>query len=186
MSKKKIVLLWSSPNEDGLTAAAAKETAQGVLSEDAELTCIHVNEQQLLHCRACGNGWGLCASEGRCVQQDDFQSIYDQLVAADGIILVTAVYWHDVTECMKALLDRLRRCETAHNHALTGKSTLLIACAGGSGRGATQCLYIMEDTLSHMKMTAFDRLPVTRFNRSYMLPAVKEAGAAFVQSLELK
>lgn len=184
MSKKKIVMLWSSPNEDGLTASAAKEAAQGALSQDAELVSVQVNALQLMHCKACANGWGLCASEGRCVQQDDFQQLYDQLIEADGIILVTAVYWHDVTECMKAFLDRLRRCETAHNHALAGKSTLLIACAGGSGRGATQCLYIMEDTLSHMKTTAFDRLPVTRFNRSYMLPALQGAGAAFAQSLQ--
>ena len=184
MDKKKIVLLWSSPNEDGLTAAAAREAAQGVLKQGAELISVHVNGLQLMHCKACANGWGLCASEGRCVQQDDFQALYDQLIGADGIILVTAVYWHDVTECMKAFLDRLRRCETAYNHALAGKSALLIACAGGSGRGATQCLCIMEDTLSHMKMTAFDRLPVTRFNRDYLLPALQGAGAAFTQSLE--
>ena len=184
MEKKKIILLWSSPNEDGLTAAAVKATVQGMQGTDTELECVHVNAQHLMHCKACANGWGLCASEGRCVQEDDFQKLYDLLIGADGVILVTAVYWHDVTECMKAFLDRLRRCETAHNHLLAGKSMLLIACAGGSGRGATQCLYIMEDTLGHMKMTAFDRLPVTRFNRGYMLPALQGASAAFVQSLQ--
>ena len=56
MDKKKIVLLWSSPNEDGLTAAAVKATVQGMQDTDAELVCVHVNKQQLMHCKACPAG----------------------------------------------------------------------------------------------------------------------------------
>lgn len=81
---------------------------------------------------------------------------------ADGIVFVTAVYWHDMTECMKAFLDRLRRCETAHNGYLVGKRCFLIACAGGTGRGVTQCLIHMEEALEHMKMRAYDRIPADR------------------------
>ena len=33
---------------------------------------------------------------------DDFQGLYEKMQAADGVVFVTAVYWHDVTECMKA------------------------------------------------------------------------------------
>lgn len=64
-----------------------------------------------------------------------------------------------------------RRTSTAWK----AKKCLLIVCAGGSGFGVTQCFRRLEETLSHMKVTAVDRLPVTRFNRNYMLPALTKA-----------
>ncbi len=103
---------------------------------------------------------------------------------SDGIVFVTAVYWHDMTEQMKIFLDRLRKCETAHNHFLADKRCFLIACAGGTGLGATQCLVQLEEVLRHMKMRAYDRLPVIRFNREYLLPALTAAGETYAQRLE--
>ena len=55
----------------------------------------------------------------------------------------------------------------------------MVACAGGTGRGAIQCLDRLEDTLGHMDIVAVDRLPIIRFNREYMLPALLGAGRAF-------
>lgn len=102
---------------------------------------------------------------------------------ADGIVLVSAVYWHDITECMKAFLDRLRRCETAHNHFLSGKRCILIACAGGTGLGTIECLHNMEETLKHMGMRAYDRIPVIRYNKEYMLPALVAAGEMYAERI---
>ena len=64
-----------------------------------------------------------------------------------------------------------------------GKKTLLAACAGGSGNGAVECLGHMENYAQHMGLKLCDRLPVIRFNRGYMLPALKAAGAAFARRL---
>lgn len=179
----KIVVLWSSPNTDGLTASAKDRIMTGILAGGAEAEEIQLNAKDLAHCAACGNGFGTCRSDGTCVQQDDFAEIYDKLVAADGIVLVTAVYWHNVTECMKAFLDRLRRCEAGHNHFLKGKQCLLAACAGGTGNGAVECLDALEKYAAHMGLVPCDRLPVIRFNRSYMLPALRSAGQAFAVRL---
>ena len=70
--------------------------------------------------------------------------IKDGLTAAakDRIVLITPVYWHDLAENLKCLLDRMRRCETDHNYHLQGKQCMLIACAGGTGLGAIQCFTI--------------------------------------------
>ena len=51
------------------------------------------------HCRACGDGWGTCRSEGKCVLKDDFSDVYSQLKESDGIVFVSAVYWSEMTEC---------------------------------------------------------------------------------------
>ena len=178
-----ILILWASPNRDGLTAAAKERVLEGILAAGGQAEVLHLNACRLERCRICGDGWGLCAAEGRCVIGDDFADIYERLLAAEGIVWVTPVYWHDLAENLKALLDRLRRCETGHERRLKDKKCLLVACAGGSGRGATECLVRLEGTLGHMGMVAVDRLPVIRFSRDYMLPAISAAGQAFAERL---
>ena len=177
-------MIWASPNTDGLTAAAVEEVRKGMETVGASPELIHLNRKSMKHCLACGNGWGDCQAKGECVIRDDFAAIYEKMKAADGIVFVTPVYWHDLAENLKAFLDRLRRCETAHNHFLAGKQCLIVACAGGTGLGAIECLHNLEQTLGHMRMPVVDRLPVIRFNRAYMLPALEQARATFVNALK--
>lgn len=180
----KIAVLWSSPNTDGLTAAARYHISSGIQKAGAEVVDIHLNRKKLEHCRACGNGWGTCNKTGSCVIRDDFEGIYRTLIEADGIVLISAVYWSGMTECMKAFVDRLRRCEATQRHALKDRRCVLVACAGGTGRGTLECLQDMEMALTHMGMRAYDRIPVVRYNSVYMLPALEEAGAAYVDRLK--
>jgi len=179
-----VAVIWSSPNTDGLTASAKEKFLSGIKKKDGKITEIHLNRKKIEHCRACGNGWGICRSKGLCVLKDDFEEIYQQLAEADGIVFVSAVYWHDITECMKAFIDRLRRCETKHNKFLAGKRCFLIACAGGTGLGAVECLHNMEEALKHMGMRAYDRIPVTRFNKDYIFQALEQAGEIYTTRLE--
>ena len=115
---KKVVVLWSSPNTDGLTASAKNQIISGLEEAGAQVEEIHLNRKKLDHCRACGNGWGTCNKKGECVIRDDFAGIYEMLRDADGIVWISAVYWSDMTECFKAFFDRLRRCDATHNHFL--------------------------------------------------------------------
>lgn len=180
-----ILVIWASPNKNGLTAAAKDQIVKGIRQAGEEAEIIHLNSCRIKSCMACGNGWGNCRSQGNCVIPDDFEMIYDKMRSVGKIVFVTPVYWHDLAECLKAFLDRLRRCETGHNHNLREKKCLLAACAGGSGRGAVECLHNLEDTLSHMGMTAVDRLPVIQFNKDYMLPALCAAGQTFASERDL-
>ena len=180
---KKVALIWSSPNKDGLTASAKESMISGLTSDDIEITEIHLNEKKIEHCRACGNGWGTCNKTGNCVIKDDFSDIYDILIEADGIIFVSAVYWSDMTECFKAFFDRLRRCDATKNHLLADKRCIIVACAGGTGRGTLECMTQFERGLTHMGMRVYDRIPVVRFNKDYMLPALKGASKAYATAL---
>lgn len=179
----KVVVLWSSPNLEGLTASAKNSIVEGMETKGAEVEVIHMNKLKLEHCRACGNGWGSCIKSGKCVIKDDFAGLYDKLRAADGIVMISAVYWSGMTECFKSFIDRLRRCEAMCNRDLADKRCVLVACAGGTGRGTLECLQDMELALTHMGMRAYDRIPVVRFNKDYMLPALKGAGEMYIDSL---
>ena len=166
----KTVVLWSSPNVDGLTATAKSSFISGL--QDCGVNGMEIEEIHLN-----------CKKDGVCVLKDDFEDIYKKLIEADGIAFISAVYWHDMTECMKVFIDRLRRCETAHNHFLKGKRCFLIACAGGTGLGAIECLHQMEEAIKHMGMRAYDRVPVIRFNQDYMIPALEMAGKLYGQRI---
>ncbi|MDO5435680.1 MAG: flavodoxin family protein [Clostridia bacterium] len=181
---KKVVIIWSSPNTDGLTASAKDRFAAGLAAAGASIDEIHLNIKHLEHCRACGNGWGTCNKTGSCVIRDDFADIYHALTEADGIVWISAVYWSEMTECFKAFFDRLRRCDAAYSHLLSGKRCVLVACAGGTGRGTLECLTQMERGLTHMGMRAYDRIPVVRYSADYMLPVLEAAGRTYAERLE--
>ena len=51
---------------------------------------------------------------------------------------------------------------------------VLVACAGGTGRGTLECLTQLERGLTHMGMRVYDRISVVRYNRDYILPVLDE------------
>lgn len=180
----KVAIVWSSPNKEGLTNSTVKQFMKGLNNAGVEIAEVHLNTKKIEHCRACGNGWGQCRATGKCILPDDFSDVYNTLTEADGIVFVSAVYWSDMTECMKAFIDRLRRCEATKNHFLAEKRCILIACAGGTGRGTLECLHQMEQALTHMGMRAYDRIPVVRYNSEYVLPTLEKAGEVYADKLK--
>lgn len=179
----KVVVIWSSPNTDGLTASAKDRFIKGLMNEGADIEEIHLNKRKLEHCKACGNGWGLCNKNGTCVIPDDFTDIYKSLSDSDGIVFISAVYWSDMTECFKVFFDRLRRCDAIKNHFLADKRCILMACAGGTGRGTLECLQQLERGLTHMGMRVYDRISVVRYNTDYILPVLENAGETYAKTL---
>ena len=171
---KKVAVIWSSANKDGLTASAKNEFISGLTDAGVQVEEIYRNSKTIEHCRACGNGWGTCLKLGKCVIEDDFAEVYQKLAEADGIVWVSAVYFWEMTECFKAFFDRLRRCEGLKHRFLAEKRCVLVACAGGTGRGTLECLQQLERGLTHMGMRAYDRIPVVRYNKDYILPALYE------------
>ena len=180
---KRILVLWASPNLHGLTAAAKDRICQGIVGK-ASVEPVQLNKCDLHTCRVCGDGWGSCRSMGQCIIGDSFQSLYDKIICADGFVIVTPVYWHDMAEPCKKFFDRLRRCETAYNHKLRGKKCLMVACAGGSGRGSVQCLLKLEEIMGHMQISVVDRIGINRFNWTYMLQTLVSAGSFFAESIK--
>ncbi len=176
-----ILILWASPNQEGLTAASKERLAQGIRNSGEQVETIQLNKCAMRACQVCGEGWGTCRTNGTCVIRDGFQSIYEKMVEADSFAVVTPVYWHDMAEPLKVFLDRVRRCETKFNHKLRDKKCVLVACPGGSGRGGVQCLMKMEEIMGHMGIQTVERLSVNQFNKAYMLPALEEVGDAFVK-----
>jgi len=178
-----VIVISSSPNKDGLTAACATAAVEGVRAEGAHAQEVYLNDLQVGMCLACDNGWGTCLHKHQCQTKDDFQALHARVSQADAYVLVTPVYWGELSESAKALTDRLRRCEAPRGDgsSLSGKPVIAVAAAGGSGNGMITCLLSMERWIEHVRARKFDFIPVNRWNRAYKLVAIRSAAQAMVQ-----
>jgi multimeric flavodoxin WrbA len=177
------LIITASPNTDGLTAACGKAMSDGILSAGGNSEIIDISALKLEPCRICGNGWGTCFADAKCVIKDNFADLQQKIREAEGIALITPVYWGEPSERMKFFLDRFRRCEAFNKNgsAAAGKHIQLSAAAGGSGHGTVTALREMENWCNHVHANAVERIGITRFNREPMLEMIKDTGVRFVK-----
>jgi len=177
-----VLVISSSPNKGGLTAACAAAAVEGVRLGEGQAEEVRLNDLDVGMCQACGNGWGTCLSGHECQTEDDFQALHARVLHADACILVTPVYWGEMSESAKAFADRLRRCEATRGDSsgLSGKPVIAVAAAGGSGNGMITCLLSMERWIDHVRARKFDLIPVNRWSREYKLAAIRAAAQAMV------
>ena len=184
-----IFVLSSSPNKNGLTAACASAAVKGILTAGGEAEEIRLNYLKIDKCHACNDGWGTCLAEHRCQEEDDFQPLHARLSQADGYVLVTPVYWGEMSESAKAFTDRLRRCEATRGQGesiLFKKPVIAVAAAGGSGGGMITCLLSMERWIQHVQARLFDLIPVNRWSREYKCVAIDASGQAMAREIQSK
>ena len=177
------LIITASPNTDGLTVACGKAALDGITGAGGVAELFDISNLKLNPCLICGNGWGNCRTAAKCVIEDVFAEVQSKIRDADGIILVTPVYWGQPSERMKYFLDRFRRCEAFNKEgsAAKGKQIDLIAAAGGSGNGTPTCLAEMEMWCRHVGAVPKDRIGVTRFNREPMLKNINDMAARLVK-----
>lgn len=179
----KIMVITSSPNKEGLTESCGAAAKKGIENGNGEATMIRLNDLNILSCQACDQGWGTCLQEDKCKLDDDFEKIHQLMGEVDGFVVITPVYWWDMSESAKTFFDRLRRCESSFDPAKTNKMQnkpfICAAAAGGTGNGTISCLSTMEKLFLHLNkldyknITNFDYIGVTQRNRSYMLDAIQ-------------
>jgi len=169
----KILILTSSPNSNGLTSACAEAARQGVIDSRSPARVVNLNELSISRCAVHNDGWGTCHTKHHCQLQDDFQTLQETIEKAEGYVLISPVYFGEPSEPMKAMIDRLRRCEATKDKSkgeksiLADKPVVLVAAAGGTGHGALSCLTMMERFALRVGAKVFDTIPVTRDTRDY-------------------
>ncbi|MDP4090544.1 MAG: flavodoxin family protein [Bacillota bacterium] len=182
----KITIITSSPNKDGLTAACAEQAREGIVQNGGEAVLISLNDLNIPSCSACNNGWGTCREGHACQVKDDFQATHASLKDSDGLIIISPVYWGELSESAKNFLDRLRRCEafSGDKNILAGKPVICVAAAGGSGNGTISCLESMERFVVHLRAVKYDFIAITQRSRQYKLKTIKEAAASMCLGLK--
>ncbi len=182
-----IMIITSSPNTDGLTAACGKEAKLGVEMGSANASITSLNSLNIPACHACGNAWGTCATKHDCQVQDDFQKLHGEISKADAYIIITPVYWGEMSESLKSFIDRLRRCEATKGieNNLAGKPFICVAAPGGTGNGCISTLASFERFVDHVKGVKYDFIGVTQRNKEYKLTTIRNAAKCMALSLNV-
>ena len=156
--KAKILGICGSPVKGGNTEAlleVALKAAAEVPDVETELfTIAHKKFSGCIHCNWCVDKQGENPEDKYCALKDDLTPLYDKLVAADGILLATPVYFRSCSWQMAALFSRQRCFVTGklyeNNPIMRGKlqGNISVAWFRNAGQeGALVALHQFGDTL---------------------------------------
>ncbi len=101
----KIVCIMGSPKGmKGCTGSLVKPLLESAKNAGAETDIFSLGALKVGFCKSCTTN---CHSTGKCVQKnDDFETVLNAMLEADGIIFATPNYNFNVTAQLKALIDR--------------------------------------------------------------------------------
>jgi multimeric flavodoxin WrbA/putative sterol carrier protein len=124
----KVVAVNGSPHEGfGNTSQMLSMLREPLAAEGVDLEEIPLSRHRIEYCAGCAT----CLEKGECWIQDDHQGIVDRLLAADGVILASPVYFRHVTAQLKTFLDRSLRF--GHRPRGTWKPGLAVCVSAGWG-----------------------------------------------------
>jgi multimeric flavodoxin WrbA len=142
MRDLKVVAFNGSPRKDGNTSVLVRHVLDALEGEGIATECVRVGGRTLRGCTDCRRCFE--NADGRCVLDDDVvNDCIERMVAADGIVLGSPVYFLDVTAEMKALIDRAGLVARANGGLFRRKAGTAVAAVRRSGANHA------VDTLHH-------------------------------------
>lgn len=189
-----VLMVSGSRDRKGRTARVIEAIGKGVAKAGSSSEIIFLTEYNIERCRQCDNdGWGDCRREQRCIIEDDFDSIVAKIKAADVAVFANPVYFGDLSESMRAFLDRLRRISRRLGPPPQGASAqprpgippippegatpaIGVCLAGGGGGNAPTCCVSLERVLQTCGFDVVDMIPVRRQNLEFKLPILELTG----------
>lgn len=152
-----VVGVVGSPRKGGNTEVLVKEALEAAREGGAETVLFHLAEMTVSPCQGCL----VCKKEGRCVQQDDMQKIYEAFEKADGFVLGSPVYFATVSAQFKAMMDRFIALidENFRSRLPEGKRALLIFPQGDEREDAyLEGLSCVETTCEWLGIEVIGRI----------------------------
>jgi multimeric flavodoxin WrbA len=125
-----ILAIYGSPRRKGNTSLLLKQAVQGAKEQGAEVEEVVLRDLKMAPCLEI---YG-CKKDGRCVIKDDFQGVYDSLLACQGIMLASPIFFYTVSAHTKILMDR---CQS-----LWAKRYLVEKAVRGRGERTKKGLFV--------------------------------------------
>ena len=138
----KVMAFNGSPRKDGNTCILIQHVFQEIQKQGIDTEVVQLAEKELHGCIACH----LCIKnkDRRCGVKNDAANEYiEKIMAADGVVLGSPVYFNDVTPEMKALIDRTGYVSRANGRMFRNKVGAALAAVRRSGAVHT------IDTMDH-------------------------------------
>ena len=97
----KILAISCSPRRQGNTEILLNEALRGAQQDRAEVELYSVLGKNIQPCDGC---WA-CTKTGECHIEDDMDDLCDKMIAADGIIFGTPIYFYSMAAQAKIIMD---------------------------------------------------------------------------------
>jgi multimeric flavodoxin WrbA len=122
-----IVAILGSPHGiKGTTGALLAGVTSAAEAAGAKVKTFSLSKMTVKPCHACD----ACHRTGKCSIKDDFKTLKNAMLKADGIILASPNYITSVSAQMKAVFDRC--CGPLHCQAMQGRYGAAVVTSGGS------------------------------------------------------
>ena len=104
----KVIAINGSPRKDWNTAQMLEAALEGAREKGAETKMINLFDLNFTGCRSCFACKRLGGPNfGRCAWKDDLSEILDEILAADGLVVGTPIYFGEVTGAVRNFYERL-------------------------------------------------------------------------------
>lgn len=139
----KIIALNGSHRSGKLTTDLLEVTLEAAREAGCDVELVELADLNIAFCTGCN----ACLRGPKCsISGDDMEALGEKLLAADGILLGSPVYWSNVSARMKNVMDRTRPYHMTKN-LLAGKVGGAVTGAGLNLGGQGQALAIMQEFL---------------------------------------
>jgi len=99
-----ILAVYGSPRRHGNTATLLDAAVEGARDAGARVEKIVLRDLKISPCLEI---YG-CKKTGECAIRDDFQSLRDKLLSAQGVMLASPIFFYAVSTHTKALMERFQ------------------------------------------------------------------------------
>jgi multimeric flavodoxin WrbA len=126
MMRKQIVILKGSPRERGNSSVLANQARAGAEAAGASVETFYLHGMDIRPCDGCD----FCRETGICAVEDDMQTLYPKLLAADAVVLASPVYWFTYSGQLKTCIDRWYALWNFKHDAFKGKPIGIVLTYG--------------------------------------------------------
>lgn len=137
-----IAVITGSPHRRGTSALLADEFIRGATEAGHEIYRFDAAFEELHPCQGCDR----CGMGSRpCVWKDSMTKLNPELLKADGVVLVTPLYYFGFSAQIKTVIDRFY----ANSYSFTGgKKAALLATAWDANNWTMEALTAHYHTLT--------------------------------------
>jgi multimeric flavodoxin WrbA len=129
----KTLIICGSPRRNGNTEKLLSIFAKELIDHNVSTKMITLANKNIKHCRHCDK----CTGINRCIQDDDFNIIYDLALKNKGLVIGSPVYVGTPTSLILAFLQRMTYVSFNNNQPLAKKIGGPITVAGETGHLTT-------------------------------------------------
>lgn len=151
---KKVLVLLGSPRKRGNSAVLAARIARGAKRAGAEVETIFLHGLEIAPCKSC-YACQKAKSKG-CSIHDAMQAIYPKLIAADGWVIASPVYWFTMSAQTKIFMDRCFALPAYAKASFVGKRIAIAMTYGAADpfdSGCVNALRTFQDAFRYTGAT---------------------------------